>query len=186
MATLRDAIYIKHRQAEQMLFNQRMINGELSKFEYALYLYQLKEIFFVLDRVLADSNLPYELMARTDNILDDYVELYADMTDEEVERLKIIDVTREYHKHLRSLNTEDALAHVYLNYLALMFGVRLIGSKVPGSGTLYKFDDIHTCISAIRAIQRDSFADEANKGLDFHIRMYDELQRISEQYRPAV
>jgi hypothetical protein len=50
MATLRDAIYIKHRQAEQMLFNQRMVNGELSKFEYALYLYQLKEIFFVLAR----------------------------------------------------------------------------------------------------------------------------------------
>jgi hypothetical protein len=186
MATLRDAIYIKHRQAEQMLFNQRMVNGELSKFEYALYLYQVKEIFFVLDKVLADNNLPYELMRRTYNVLDDFMELYADMPIDEIERLKLVDGIREYSKHLRGLNTEDALAHVYLNYLALMFGGRLIGSKVPGSGTLYKFDDIHACISAMREIQRDSFADEANKGLDFHIRMYDELQRISKQYRPAV
>jgi heme oxygenase len=35
-------------------------------------------------------------------------------------------------------------------------------------------------VGSIRAIQKDEWADEANKALDFNINILDELQRVSE------
>jgi hypothetical protein len=54
-------------------------------------------------------------------------------------------------------------------------------SKVPGSGKMYEFDgDVREIAGSIRAIQKDEWADEANKALDYNINILDELQRLSE------
>jgi len=89
--------------------------------------------------------------------------------------------TNEYQKYLHKLTQEELLPHVYLNYLALMFGGKMMKSKVPGSGRMYEFDgDMNEIIGSIRAIQKDEWADEANKALDYNINILDELQRVSE------
>jgi hypothetical protein len=41
---------------------------------------------------------------------------------------------------------------------------------------MYEFEDKQTAIASIRAAQQDSWADEANVGLDYVIKIYDELQ----------
>ena len=51
----------------------------------------------------------------------------------------------------------------------------MIKSKVPGSGRLYEFDNMMECVGSIRAIQKDEWADEVNKGFEFIIKMLDEL-----------
>jgi heme oxygenase len=54
-------------------------------------------------------------------------------------------------------------------------------SKIPGSGKMYEFDgDVREIAGSIRAIQKDEWADEANKALDYNINILDELQRLSE------
>jgi heme oxygenase len=79
------------------------------------------------------------------------------------------------------LSKEEKLPHVYLNYLALMFGGQMIKSKVPGSGKMYEFaGDIQEIAGSIRAIQKDEWAEEANKALDFNIAILDELQKESD------
>jgi heme oxygenase len=89
--------------------------------------------------------------------------------------------TNEYQKYLHSLTQEELLPHVYLNYLAIMFGGQMMKKNVPGSGKMYEFDgDVREIAGSIRAIQKDEWADEANKALDYNISILDELQRVSE------
>jgi heme oxygenase len=45
---------------------------------------------------------------------------------------------------------------------------------------MYEFENMMEAAAAIRAIQKDEWADEANKALDYNINILDELQRISE------
>jgi hypothetical protein len=46
---------------------------------------------------------------------------------------------------------------------------------------MYEFDgDMNEIIGSIRAVQKDEWADEANKALDYNINILDELQRVSE------
>ena len=46
---------------------------------------------------------------------------------------------------------------------------------------MYVFEgDVREIAGTIRAIQKDEWADEANKALDYNITILDELQRVSE------
>jgi hypothetical protein len=46
---------------------------------------------------------------------------------------------------------------------------------------MYEFDgDMREIAGSIRDIQKDEWADEANKALDYNINILDELQRVSE------
>jgi hypothetical protein len=62
-----------------------------------------------------------------------------------------------------------------------MFGGQMMKAKTPGGGKMYEFDgDMREIAGSIRAIQKDEWADEANKALDYNINILDELQRASE------
>jgi heme oxygenase len=173
MLQLKDAIAEKHSLAEKMTFNQRMFNGELSNEEYTLYLCQQLAIFDAIEVY----ELPHPALDRAGNVFQDIKEL---MGHGEIQITPLV-ATNEYRKYLNTLTKEEQLPHVYLNYLALMFGGKMMKSKVPGSGKMYEFDgDMNQIIGSIRAIQKDEWADEANKALDYNINILDELQRVSE------
>lgn len=167
--TLKDSIAEKHKIAEQMLFNQRMFRGELDPYEYGMYLYQLLQIFRQMERFgLLNKNL-----CRVDAIKQDIAEL------ELTNQLYAIDSTRDYIVYLATSTYEQTLPHIYLHYLALMYGGQMMKSKVPGNGHIFDFEDITGCIQSIRELQDDSWATEANKGLDYFIDILDELQHLS-------
>lgn len=176
MLPLKDAIAEKHSLAEKMPFNQRMFKGELSKEEYVLYLSQQLAIFDSIEK----DELPHPALNRSQKVFADIKELL------EVEEGQGIDIrplvsTNEYRKYLNGLSKEEKLPHVYLNYLAIMFGGQMMKAKTPGSGRMYDFDgDMREVAGSIRAIQKDEWADEANKALDYNISILDELQRVSE------
>jgi len=173
MLPLKDAIAEKHSLAEKMTFNQRMFNGELSNEEYILYLSQQLAIFDAIERF----QLPHPALNRVTPVLTDLKELLGEGTIE----VKPLIATNEYRKYLNTLSQEELLPHVYLNYLALMFGGQMMKAKTPGSGKMYEFDgDMREIAGSIRAIQKDEWADEANKALDYNINILDELQRVSE------
>jgi heme oxygenase len=173
MLPLKDAIAEKHSLAEKMTFNQRMFNGELSDDEYTLYLCQQLAIFDAIEV----HELPHPALDRAGRVFEDIKEL---MGRGEIQITPLV-ATNEYRKYLNTLTKEEQLPHVYLNYLALMFGGQMMKAKSPGSGRMYEFDgDMNEIVGSIRAIQNDEWADEANKALDYNINILDELQRVSE------
>jgi heme oxygenase len=173
MLPLKEAIAEKHSLAEKMTFNQRMFKGELSNEEYILYLCQQLAIFDAIEV----HELPHPSLDRANRVFEDIKEL----TGEGQIQIKPLVATNEYRKYLRTLTQEQLLPHVYLNYLAIMFGGQMMKKNVPGSGKMYEFEgDVREIAGSIRAIQKDEWADEANKALDYNINILDELQRVSE------
>ena len=173
MLPLKDAIAEKHSLAEKMTFNQRMFSGEISNEEYTLYLCQQLAIFDAIEI----HELPHPALDRAGNVFEDIKELVG----EGQIQITPLQSTNEYRKYLNTLTKEEQLPHVYLNYLAIMFGGQMMKAKTPGSGKMYEFDgDMREIAGSIRAIQKDEWADEANKALDYNINILDELQRVSE------
>ena len=170
---LREATAELHSKAEKMEFNQRMFRGELSTDEYVKYLYQQ---LFIFDTIELRS-LPHPSLDRIDNIKADLLELVSSLD----VLSNPLPSTLVYVSHITSLTQEECLPHVYLNYLALAYGGQMMKTKVPGSGKMYDFENMHEAVGAIRAIQKDEWADEVNKGFEFIIKIADELQNATER-----
>jgi heme oxygenase len=168
MLPLKEATSIKHKLAEQMPFNFRMFRGLLSKNEYLLYLTQELQIFQAIESI----GLPYGSLTRMENVQADIDELKSQGFDS----VSILSSTNAYMDYLKSLSYEQVLPHVYLNYMAIMFGGQMMKKAVPSTGRMYNFDNMQEAIQAIRNVQKDEWADEVNKGFDFNISILDELE----------
>jgi heme oxygenase len=167
---LREETAEKHRIAEQKEFNQRMFRGELTKEEYVNYLTQQSLIF---NQIEFGNNLPSDSLRRSEKITEDLKEL------KEQENYIVLPSTIEYVNYISNLTEEQLLPHIYLNYLALAYGGQMMKSKVPGSGRMYDFDNMMECVGSIRAVQKDEWSEEVNKGFDFLIEIFDGLQNIT-------
>jgi heme oxygenase len=167
---LREETAEKHRIAEQKEFNQRMFRGELTKEEYVNYLTQQSLIF---NQIEFGNNLPSDSLRRSEKIIEDLKEL------KEQENYIVLPSTIEYVNYISNLTEEQLLPHVYLNYLALAYGGQMMKSKVPGGGRMYDFDNMMECVGSIRAVQKDEWSEEVNKGFDFLIEIFDGLQNTT-------
>jgi heme oxygenase len=88
----------------------------------------------------------------------------------------VLNSTKLYVAYLQSLSYQDLLPHIYLNYLAVMFGGQIIKKVVPSTGNMYEFENMNEAASTIRVLQKDEWADEVNKGFDFNIAILEELE----------
>lgn len=167
--SLKELTSEKHKQAERMPFNVRMFKGELSKEEYLDYLIVQASIFQIFEQM----GVPHPSLLRLQRIFEDIEELGVSS----IGRTDVKSV-REYGIYLQRLTYEEMLPHMYLHYLALMYGGQMMKSKVPGSGRMYDFDDMQAGAGSIRSLQKDEWADEVNKGFDFMIKIFDELEGI--------
>jgi len=167
---LREATADLHSKAEKMEFNQRMFRGELSKKEYLHYLIQQACIFQCIEEHKAADISPD--LARLTKVFDDIMELQKEIP----LSFPQIKAANEYGAYLESLKVKDLYPHIYLNYMALMFGGQMMKSKVPGKGRMYDFDNVPELVTMIRGIQKDEWADEVNKGFQYIINILDELQ----------
>ncbi|MCX8491305.1 MAG: biliverdin-producing heme oxygenase [Cyclobacteriaceae bacterium] len=168
MLPLKEATSIKHKLAERMPFNVRMFRGLLSKDQYALYLSQQLQIFKAIEAI----GVPHTSLKRTENVQLDIDELRAEGYSSDL----ILSATKAYTDYLSSLSYEEILPHVYLNYMAIVFGGQIIKKSVPSSGHMYLFDNMEEVVKSIRAVQNDAWADEVNKGFDYNISVFEELE----------
>lgn len=171
MLPLKEATSIKHKQAEKMPFNFRMFRGLLSRQEYLLYLNQQQQIYQAIESV----GLPHSSLKRTENVQSDIDELKSQGYNSDI----ILNSTRAYTDYLGSLTYEQVLPHVYLNYMAIMFGGQMMKNAVPSTGRMYNFENMQEAIQSIRNVQKDEWAEEVNKGFDFNILILDELETES-------
>jgi heme oxygenase len=94
-------------------------------------------------------------------------------------QLEIVDNgTLDYISYLKGLSQEEVNPHIYLNYLAIMFGGQMMKKNTPGSGNMYDFDNMMESMQSVRKIQKDEWADEVNKGFDFMIDIFKELESV--------
>ena len=168
MKPLKEATHDKHKEAERMLFNVKMFKGELTKEQYGKYLLSQLEIFSAIEE---NFEMPHEGLRRKEAVMKDLKSLG-------IYQLEIVDNgTLEYVSYLRGLTQEEVNAHIYLNYLAIMFGGQMMKKMTPGEGNMYEFDDMNESAATIRAIQKDEWADEVNRGFDFMIEIFKELEK---------
>lgn len=166
---LKEATAEKHKLAERMPFNVKMFRGELSKTEYLDYLIVQASIFQVIEL----KGIPHPSLLRLQRIFEDIEELgVSSVGTTDIKSVK------EYCIYLQKLTYVETLPHIYLHYLALMFGGQMMKSKVPGSGRMYDFDNMMEAAGTIRQMQMDEWADEVNRGFDFMIQIFDELEGI--------
>ena len=166
--TLKEATHDKHKEAERMLFNVKMFKGELTNEQYAKYLLSQLEIFSAIEE---NFQMPHEGLKRKYAVIEDLKSL-------DFHQLEIVDnATLKYADYLRGLTQEEVNAHIYLNYLAIMFGGQMMKANTPGAGNMYEFENMMECAGAVRAIQKDEWADEVNKGFDFMIEIFKELEK---------
>lgn len=168
MQPLREAISENHTKAERMPFNVRMFKGQLGPDEYLLYLVQQLEIFKTIENI----GIPSPLLSRVDAVQQDIDEL----ENKGVEPQEILQSTKIYTTYLNSLNKETLLPHIYMHYLAIMYGGQMMKKAVPSSGKMYEFTDMKTAIASIRKVQKDEWADEVNKGFEYLIDIFNELE----------
>ena len=172
MKNLKEATSEKHSLAEKMPFNQKMIKGELNKKQYFNYLIQLRQIYSTIEL----HTLPNPNLNRLSPIQIDIEELKNSIGIINID--SVLSSTNNYVKHLTNLNSEQILAHVYLNYLAIIYGGQMIKRQVPSAGKLYDFENMQEAVSSIRVLQKDEWADEVNLGFDFMIEIFKELDKL--------
>ncbi len=168
MTSLKEATEIKHKEAERRPFNMRMFQGQLSQSEYLLYLAQQRAIFDAIEA----KELPHAALARQEAIDADIQELL----DQGNPNPPTLAATTRYVDYLQTLDQQGLQPHVYLNYLAIMFGGQMMKSKVPSTGKMYDFDQMPAPMQSIRAIQQDAWAPEVNAAYDYIIAIFDELE----------
>jgi heme oxygenase len=168
MKPLKEATHDKHKEAERMPFNVAMFKGELTKEQYAQYLVSQLSIFSMIEDTF---ELPHEGLKRKFAVAKDIDSLNIGRT------ISTDSATLKYVNYLKDLDQESINAHIYLNYLAIMFGGQMMKRVTPGDGNMYEFEDMNESAATIRAIQKDEWADEVNKGFDFMIEIFKELEK---------
>ena len=166
MKPLKEATHDKHKEAERMPFNVKMFKGMLNEREYGWYLRSQLAIFQTLEN---NFEFPHEGLKREEAVLFDLMSLGQNDLVPDV-------ATREYCEYLNGLSQEDANAHIYLNYLAIMFGGQMMKKNTPGPGKMYDFENMMECMQSVRAIQKDEWADEVNRGFDYMIKIFKNLE----------
>ena len=176
---LKEATSEKHRKAERMPFNTLMINGKLTAPQYGWYLQAQYTIFSAIED---NFELPHPALARKTAVKSEMESLGLDGVDRNTVPAAVfydyVEAANQYAEYLKGLEQEEVNAHIYLHYLALMFGGQMIKAKVPGNGAMYEFGpDMMAAAGAIRTIQSDEWADEVNLGFDKMIEIFKELYR---------
>ena len=87
------------------------------------------------------------------------------------------------HDRISEHEDEDivplVMPHVYLNYLALLYGGSMMKKKIEGTTYMFEFDNAKECIQSIRDIQKDDmyWIRSVNWGYSMWIFIFDMLQQ---------
>ena len=163
----------KHKEAESHPFIKSIFDNNVNKNDYTDYLFQLANVYYLLEDVVGEKfNLfdGMEEIKRAKAITADFNEL-ADPAVAYVVR----ESTMNYLNYL--LNIQDpqaAMAHVYVRHMGDLFGGQMLAKLVPGSATMYKFDNIKKLVTEIRSKINDDMGPEANIAFDHNIAMIKE------------
>ena len=165
-----------HDNAERTEFADLLLSGDISPKLYQEYLYAQLQNYMALESAV---NVPLELepIFRSQHIEQDLEELESLYGLDEIE--DNLPSTSEYVHHIQTLveegDNDKLLAHLYVRHFGDAHGGQIIKKNVPGSGTMYEFEDRRLLIQEVRELLHDGMADEAKICFEYAERLFHEL-----------
>jgi heme oxygenase len=176
MSTLKELTAEIHAEAESQPFIKSIFDGTVDPVEYAKYLYQLAPVYHIIEREATFHSLLKDIedIRRATLVYNDCEELTpADTT------FTYNKATVDYISYLQSEEfTNDptkVMAHLYVRHMGDLFGGQMLATKLPGSCSMYKFNNLRELITKMRERIDVSLADEAIKAFRFNINIIKEL-----------
>jgi len=173
MTTLKEATAEKHKIAESLPFIQSIFKGEVDKYKYTDYLYQLHFIYYILESHGSEVGLfeGIEDLKRAPRVRADFVDLASKNYNHSA-----LPATNNYLTYLDNIFYDDIenrrhrlMAHIYVRHMGDLFGGQQLAKLVPGNGNMYKFENLISLITEMRKRIDISMAVEANIAFDFNI-----------------
>lgn len=165
-----------HDNAERTEFADLLLSGDISPKLYQEYLYAQLQNYMALESAVS---VPLELepIFRSQHIEQDLEELESLYGLDEIE--DNLPSTSEYVHHIQTLveegDNDKLLAHLYVRHFGDAHGGQIIKKNVPGSGTMYEFEDRRLLIREVRELLHDGMADEAKICFEYAERLFHEL-----------
>jgi len=177
---LKELTWENHKKAERKKFASVLMSGKITPELYYRYLTNQFYMYNILEARL--RNLAPELVEtgvfRAERIR-------ADMQELEEQHGFVFDpklltvVTSEYANHIENLmlneDVDGLIAHMYVRHFGDMYGGAMISKRVPGSGSMYEFEDKENLKVYLRGLLNDDMAPEANRCFEYAIRLFEEL-----------
>jgi heme oxygenase len=170
--SLRELIKEDHDAAENHPFVKKLFAGQITKDEYADFLYNQKYCYTALEQRAEDLGLLTEIQTikRADKIAQDLRDLHRDKT-----RQHLHISTISYIDYVKDLEKEQIIAHLYVRHFGDMYGGQMLKKLVPGSGSMYEFDNRQDLISKVREWLSDDHAEEAKIVFAYATALFDEI-----------
>jgi len=176
MATsLREAIHDLHHVAENTRFTKLLLSGNITPEAYSKFLQNLSPIYSQLEDHLIQNGFLKEIfdIQRAGLIRQDIKQL--SVFQEPVSLLKSAYMYLDHINYIAKHNPRLLLAHLYIRHFGDMYGGQMIKKVVPGSGTMYEFENKKELIEKVRGMLTLDLADEANVAMQFAIDLFEEL-----------
>jgi heme oxygenase len=175
MTTLRDAIHDLHHVAENTRFTKLLLSGGITPEAYSIFLQNLSPIYSQLEDHLIQNGFLKDIFSiqRAELIRQDIKQL--SVFQDPVSLLKTTYSYLDHIGHIAKHNPNLLLAHLYIRHFGDMYGGQMIKKVVPGSGTMYEFENKKELIEKVRAMLTLDLADEANVAMQFAIDLFEEL-----------
>lgn len=178
--SLRELTAEKHRDAERQAFVKELLGGSITEERYATFLYNLHPIYNVLEMFAMANGLLSDIpeVRRAPKIQADYQELWKKSSPPSL--CPSVPKYMAYIKDELANDPDRLMAHLYVRHMGDLAGGQMIAKRVPGSGTMYQFDNVDELKTKIRAKLKDSMGDEANVAFDFAIELMKDMNDIKE------
>ena len=176
--SLREITKDLHTDAERTAFAKVLLSGEISKEQYAQYLYQMLLIYGPIEQGNENQGFFKDLpdIQRTYAIYQDFIELAGK---DSVGYHWLPSTIDYYHYLIELLGDTDRRhlikAHLYCRHMGDLYGGQILAKRVPGSGKFYQFKDAEKLKEQIRAELTDDLGDEARVAFDWAIKIMREL-----------
>ena len=171
---LKDLTWDNHKKAERQAFARILMSGEIDPELYYKYLLNQFTMYSALEQKVDFEGLGIDGIQRASHIFYDMFELQKKFNIHPDESM-MCSVTKDYVNYVVEKTPEELIPHIYVRHFGDMYGGSMIAKKIPGSGTMYEFDDKEGLKERTRALLNDDMADEANKCFEFAIRLFEEV-----------
>ncbi len=180
--------------AERTEFRREMMSGKMSEEKYKTFLWNNWLIYDLLEDVAASmgafgpmdptmpgDDLPLDGLKQADDIEADFKELGGDIDNPPATMAAV----EEYRSHIIKNIQHDKqklIAHIYANHMGDLENGLAMAGKVPGSGKMYKFEDMGHSIEEMkelinRRVTEDDHI-EANIAFGYRTKMYEQLNDL--------
>ena len=170
--SLKELIKEDHDAAENHPFVKKLFSGQITKDEYADFLFNQKYCYAALEQRAESLGLMESIrpIKRTEKIAQDLRDLHRDKS-----RQHLHPSTISYCEYVKECEPEQVIAHLYVRHFGDMYGGQMLKKLVPGNGSMYEFNNRQELISVVRDWLSEEHAPEAKIVFAYAKQLFDEL-----------